>query len=357
MREYRLDDNHGLDLNPLLQPLIEDTALLSDIKLVCLGGHASSRIYWRITSPFPFKHGEKTLMAMHLPEDALKSDELGSTAPSTLPFLMMQTWLEHIGLPVPKVLAHDLSRRLVLLEDLGDESFEARLLSSPEQKDALYKQAIDLLCTMQTKTNEALKRGDSVLEERCFGREILEVELEHFFEWALELYPEARKTELVHASSLLEEKMEILDLLIGIQKGFVHRDYQSRNLMWKTDTLYLIDFQDGLLGPYVYDLVALLCDSYVDHSLEFQNVMIAYYANKTGRDVRQTQQDFWLVALHRKMKDTGRFVFIDRVRNNPSFLKHIPQSLVYVKRSLEQVQRTHSRPGFLSSFKSVLDVI
>ena len=48
-------------------------------------------------------------------------------------------------------------------------------------------------------------------------------------------------------------------------KGFTHRDYQSRNLMvLPSGEQAVIDFQDALLGPRQYDLVALLRDSYVE---------------------------------------------------------------------------------------------
>ena len=35
--------------------------------------------------------------------------------------------------------------------------------------------------------------------------------------------------------------------------------------------------------------------------------------------------------MQRKLKDAGRFVFIDQVKKNPSFLVHIPSSLGYVR--------------------------
>jgi aminoglycoside/choline kinase family phosphotransferase len=43
---------------------------------------------------------------------------------------------------------------------------------------------------------------------------------------------------------------------------------------------------------------------------------------------------FWRVAAQRKLKDAGRFVFIDRVRGNPDFLQFYPQSLRYAGRAL-----------------------
>jgi aminoglycoside/choline kinase family phosphotransferase len=123
--------------------------------------------------------------------------------------------------------------------------------------------------------------------------------------------------------------------------GFVHRDYQSKNLMvGPTGGLTLIDFQDALLGPRAYDLVALLCDSYVSLDVELQESMIERYAALRRIDLATLRLEFWHVALHRKLKDAGRFIYIDRVRKNPDFLQWFPQSLVYVGRALGQA------PGF-----------
>ena len=43
---------------------------------------------------------------------------------------------------------------------------------------------------------------------------------------------------------------------------------------------------------------------------------------------------FDLLTVQRKLKDAGRFVFIDQVKKNPSFLRHIPSSLKYVRDAL-----------------------
>jgi len=95
-----------------------------------------------------------------------------------------------------------------------------------------------------------------------------------------------------------------------------------------------------MLGPRVYDLVALLCDSYVSLDLGLQESMIERYAALRHIDPAMLRREFWQVALHRKLKDAGRFVYIDRVRQNRDFLRWYPQSLVYVGRATAQV------PGF-----------
>jgi len=51
-------------------------------------------------------------------------------------------------------------------------------------------------------------------------------------------------------------------------------------------------------------------------------------------DAAEFVRFFDLLTVQRKLKDAGRFVFIDQVKKNPSFLVHIPSSLRYVKDAL-----------------------
>src|SRR4029077_2469547 len=126
--------------------------------------------------------------------------------------------------------------------------------------------------------------------------------------------------------------------IVALPVGFVHRDYQSRNLMYAPDgRLVVIDFQDAFMGPAPYDLVALLCDSYLGLWPELQDAMLLRYAEQrdyTAAQLEHLVRGFRLIAVQRKLKDAGRFVFLDRVRNNPSFLQYFPRSLGYVARAL-----------------------
>jgi aminoglycoside/choline kinase family phosphotransferase len=99
----------------------------------------------------------------------------------------------------------------------------------------------------------------------------------------------------------------------------------------------VIDFQDALLGPRQYDLVALLRDSYVELPADLVERMIRRYLEKLAAAggprlaYPAFREVFDLLTVQRKLKDAGRFVFIDRVKGNPSFLPSIPASLRYVR--------------------------
>ncbi len=62
-----------------------------------------------------------------------------------------------------------------------------------------------------------------------------------------------------------------------------------------------------------------------------------YYCGRRDCDYETVRAEFDLVTCQRKLKDAGRFVYIDRVKKNPHFLKYIPASLGYVKQALERL--------------------
>lgn len=317
------------------------------IEIEKLAGDASTRSYYRVSVGDESGEGSgdlqpRSLIAMQLPTDALRSDEAtGGERPEELPFLDLHRLLERRGVPVPELYLSDLPHGVLLLEDLGDETFASRLHAFPRSAwPAMYKRAVDLLVRL----HRACERSDpgSIAYRRRFDGELIRWELDHFRQWGLEaLFGQLAAEE----RAALERGFErVARAIQQMPTGFVHRDYQSRNLMWAPraggEELVVIDFQDALLGPVPYDLVALLCDSYVELDLELQQQMIERYLRGrgiSGSAAGQFRQAFWTVAVHRKLKDAGRFVFIDRVRGNPGFLVHYPRSLLYVGRALEQL--------------------
>lgn len=325
------------NLNRALGELYGEPLLSTEV--IKLRGDASTRSYFRVHVADAPTGRPASVIVMLLPEDAFKSDEGGKQADNQrLPFLEVAELLESKGLPVPSIYVEDLANRIILLEDLGDLTFEQQLRRTPRSDwQRLYGAAVDLLADLHERCVDL--PSASIVSQRSFDRELLDWELDHFRAWGLEALfgpLDAAQTATVAAGfSTLVHEIEAMPY------GFVHRDYQSKNLMvGPGGALTLIDFQDSMLGPRVYDLVALLCDSYLSLDLDLQESMIERYAALRRIQPSALRREFWLVALHRKLKDAGRFIYIDRVRENPDFLQWYPQSLVYVGRALGQA------PGF-----------
>lgn len=314
----------GMDLTPALSALWGEVPPRATLEK--LRGDASTRSYYRVVNPGA---APERLIVMRLPDDPV------GPSPAPLPFVDVQRHLHALGIRVPTIYVDDASQRgVLLLEDLGDETFEARLVRSPKADwQGLYAQAVDLLCELHER---AASETACIAYTRAFDAALLRWELEHFREWGL--------TALGITLSPGEEATldrafgALVEALLALPQGFTHRDYQSRNLMWTpSGELCVIDFQDALRGPLGYDLAALLCDSYVALDAALQNAMLARYATKRGLDSAELTRAFRLVSVQRKLKDAGRFVFIDRVRKNPGFLPWYGPSVAYAARALAQL--------------------
>ena len=340
-----------------------------------MGGHASLRVYWRLHLPADapsLNHApdadETTLIAMVLasPESAFESAEgpEAGEVPEELPFVDVQRYLASLELPVPMVEYVDLEAGVLLLEDLGDTTFEDAYddivssrdvpsTPSPDTDDvrALYHRAIDLLVETQSAFVRSRRRDGADAREQCIGwrrafdRKTLRWELDHYLAWGVEV---RSGEELERYRDDIETHFEsLVDELLELPQTVALRDYQSRNLMYHPDGArdsdwVLIDFQDALRGPVVYDLVALLRDSYIILEPELVSDLVDDYV-ESGRDAglewcddrEALHRAFHLQTVQRKLKDAGRFVYIDREKNNPDFLEYYGPSIQYVDTALQ----------------------
>ncbi len=301
-----------------------------------LQGDASSRRYYRIKVKEDWFDG--SLIAMVLPEEPMKSDEvIAGALPSKLPFVNMAGFLGDNGIRVPEVYIDATDEGVLLLEDLGDKQLVDCVKGSDDTTvQAWYGAAVALLAKMHDRM-WPLPKG-SIAAERTFDYNLLRWELDHYVKWGIEAVfgplDLAVRADLDTAFDALATEIG------GLPRGFVHRDYQSRNLMVLGSApteanLAVIDFQDALEGPRVYDLVALLNDSYVSLEPRMKQRIIEQYAAARGLEEAALAREFQLVTVQRKLKDGGRFVFIDRVKKNPSYLPFVDTSFRRAKESLD----------------------
>jgi aminoglycoside/choline kinase family phosphotransferase len=285
-------------------------------------GGASTRRYFRVRA------GNHTALAMFVP-DGPKAEEVIKGEPSSRrwPFLEVRELLAARGVDVPALYGEATGQGWLLLEDLGDDTLASVLLAHPDRREELYVRAVTDLGRAQVALSD-LPPG-SVVSSRAFDDDLLSWEMHHFREWGLEargivLSPEERSV-FDRVTARLARR------IAAFPRVFVHRDYQSRNLMVRaTGSLCWIDFQDALLGPRIYDLVALLNDSYQKFDRSFVEARLDDYARTVSLGPAEREalgREFDLVTVQRKLKDAGRFVFIDRVKGNDSFLKFVEPTI------------------------------
>jgi len=337
-----------MDLDAALRAQVEQAtgARAADAPIRQLKGDASNRSYYRVGQP------PLSWVLMVMPPEASKKSEEATKGepPAELPFVNVHRYLQRLQVRVPAILRYDEPAGMMVLEDLGDVTFEMAL-EGGKRRDELYARAVELLARLRARAER--ERDPSCLAfTRAFDEDLYDWELHHFREWGLEVWS-GKKPTTAERAELDRFFRQIASRLAEEPRGFTHRDYQSRNIMVKDGDLVVIDFQDALLGPRQYDLVALLRDSYVELDLPFVDRMLDHYLQAFQResgeaiDPRPFKDFFDLLTVQRKLKDAGRFEYINRVKGNPGFLVSIPASLRYVKSALAR------RPE-LSSMREII---
>lgn len=323
-----------------LERLVKRATGKPPLSITPMPGGASTRRYLRVaTEGGPF-------VAMFVPdatpEEVTNAGSGGASA--RWPFLEVHDLLRARGVRVPRLHGEDCEAGLVLLEDLSDDTLAAFLDRAPARREEVYRLAITDLARAQVALADL--PGASIVGTRAFDETLLRWELDHFREWGLDARGRALAPDDRAAFDGIADRLA--RRIAAWPRGFVHRDYQSKNLMVQVGSgpdrpleIVWIDFQDALLGPRVYDLVALLNDSYQDLDAAFVAARIADYADAAGLDAAaraELSRQFDLMTVQRKLKDAGRFVFIDQVKKNPSFLVFIEPSLAKVRRALSRLQ-------------------
>ena len=106
--------------------------------------------------------------------------------------------------------------------------------------------------------------------------------------------------------------------------GFMHRDFQSRNIMVMKNRFYLIDFQGGRIGPPHYDLASLLIDPYVDLPFAMRETLLVYFSEQLaqrtpGIPAAEIQNVYRYCALARNLQILGAYGFLTRRKGKPHF--------------------------------------
>lgn len=315
------------------------------LRIEGLYGDASYRRYYRL-----FLKSGKTLIVMKMPAGLSSASEEITNYKGDKeepPYINVSKYLSKIGMPVPEVHFYDKQNGTIVLEDIGDALLLGELESSGSNNVVnLYKTALDLLIKLQ---REAKDDGKAIPFKRSFNATLLNWEFNHFLEYGIEARLDLKVTPSFR-DEFARLTGKITGKITGMKEIFVHRDFQSKNIMLKEGRFFLIDFQDALLGPYVYDPVALLRDSYFSLESKALDELIAYYSKSAGLNEKEVRRDFDLVTIQRKLKDAGRFVYIDKVKGNSSYLKYIPSSLSYVKSALTRNPEHKELQGLLEPY-------
>ena len=303
-----------------LRRWVERAGLPATTRLEPLVGDASDRRFVRVVPPA----APTRVLVVHQE----------SIDPERLPLIQVSALFRELPVPVAEVHGVDPDLGIVVLEDLGDTTLESALTdATPEQRDTLYDEAVELIATIQT-GGRRLAATPNPAFALAFDVAKLTSELDFFVRHFLEDH--RRCTLSVELRTCLDDEFRTLATEMSTEpRVLCHRDFHSRNLMLHQGRLHVIDLQDARMGTDTYDLVSLLRDSYVE--LEYGTVarlIDRYGALIHVADDAALRRRFARTALQRNLKALGTFGYQIAVRGRGRYRDAIPRTLGYARRTL-----------------------
>ena len=242
------------------------------------------------------------------------------------PFVKVAELLATAGVHVPRILASDLQRGFLLLDDLGRQTYLEVIDAA--NADALFDDALQALLAFQRLPQDAdLPQYDAALLRR---------ELQLFPDWYLQ-----RELEIeLHGERLAAWQRIctlLLDSALAQPRVFVHRDFMPRNLMLSEPNPGVLDFQDAVYGPVSYDATCLFKDAFLSWPQARVDAWLERYwrqAQAAGIPIQPRFEDFLrasdLMGVQRHLKVIGIFARICHRDGKPKYLADVPRFFAYI---------------------------
>jgi len=308
---------------PAYAPIFLAACGWGEADVVPLAGDASFRRYFRVIGP----QGRAVLMDAPPPHEDPR------------PFVAVAEWLAEAGLTAPRILARDLERGLLLIDDFGDARLRETLDATPEREREFYEIATDLLVHLHGRP--------PMPGLLTHGLEQWLDEVALFTQWycpavGLEADEAGFRDSWRAALAPIDED--------GAARVTILRDYHAENLMLVGGQagirhLGLLDFQDALVGHPAYDLASVLEDARRDVTPAIERAMLDRYKAATGAG-DSYERAYWALAAQRNTRILGVFTRLWKRDGKAHYTAFQPRMWGLLERDLEHPALTEVRAWF-----------
>jgi N-acetylmuramate 1-kinase len=279
------------------------------LDLVRASTDAGFRSYWRTSGHDPSR------IVMDSPPD--KED--------ARPWLRIRSLLEAGGVRVPQVLAQDLARGFLLLEDLGADTFLQVI--DDANADDLFDAAVTQLLKLQAIAPPA--------DLPAYDEALLARELRLFDEWFLGRHL-GMALDCGDLEALDLAYRRLVDAALAQPQVLVHRDFMPRNLMPVAGGAAVLDFQDAVRGPIAYDPLSLFKDAFLSWpQARVDSWLDRYHARALDAGLPvpplpRFRRDADWIGIQRHLKVIGIFARLHHRDGKPKYLADVPRFFAYL---------------------------
>lgn len=249
------------------------------------------------------------------------------------PFVRIALHLKKYQFSVPDVFDVDYYNGLVLIEDLGDNTFSKHLSNKPNDIFKLYKAAIDILVIFREVASTSFIP--------IYTKQFFSEELSEFLNWYLP-YMGIETSERLK-EDFIKSWEDPLKYLIENSKKFcfVHKDFHCNNLLWLPDrgakrNIGIIDFQSARFGSNLYDLISILYDCRNPVSVEQREKIFRYYCIQTNFSYDHLLLTCKILIVQRNIKILGNFAKVNILDSKSTYLRYLPIVWEIIYENLEE---------------------
>jgi N-acetylmuramate 1-kinase len=238
-------------------------------------------------------------------------------------FLAIPAELSSLSHCLPAIFESDPRHGLILEEDLGDMTL-CRFCREPSTDDAAievaYRAALDELCIWQSFPPEA----SEAISSRAMDLDTFLWETDYF---ARRCVVDFFGNEKLLTKAWEQERRAMALAASSLPRTFIHRDFQSENILLAKGKIRFVDFQGARLGPPAYDVASLLFDPYVEALDEpYVNRLFEYYTQRRGLN-SDDAHSFYLCAAQRLMQALGAYGNLSVHKGKERYRAFVPTAL------------------------------
>jgi N-acetylmuramate 1-kinase len=297
----------------------------SEAERSLLPGDASEKTLVRLTDKTVDPPGQAIFMDWPAPPVVLNQ------------FLGIHELLRNLGITTPELLARDLDNGFMLVEDFGDDVF-GKMIDGGQDAKPLLTRATKLLIALHKRFDAPMGRGLKTYDAATFADQAA-LFLDAYMRGA-DLLPEDPMELQEMVEIFLQVWEAVLQSACEMPNTLILRDFIADNLMLLEASddpaelgdnsglrrVGVLDFQDGGIGPGIYDLVSLLEDVRRDIAPDLVRGMCGGYLKSfPDIDPARFQTAYNILKAQRLTRVLGVFARLAIDEGNSAYMQYVPR--------------------------------
>lgn len=244
-------------------------------------------------------------------------------------------FFEVAGLPfqetvLPKVYRYDKPLGVLLVADSGFRQLKDlfRGVFSYKDKSETIKEVFRKLKIFSSVDTSLA----GLVGSRYYDTEHATWESEYFKEHVSNYLPDVANTFDEHWE---REVNSVREGVMTLDRGLMHRDFQSENILIKEGDISYVDFQGARIGPVEYDIASLLFDPYIYNSIpdDLRSDLLNYSCFEFGIKLN----NIYYAAIQRLMQAIGAYCNLSMNKGKKRYLRFVRPAVVGLHYIYERV--------------------